>query len=87
MIIEPGAESFIIPFPNTQNAINIPNPGPGFVSNKKNIKRIIYKEIKLDCGYRIDLLVENSVIVELKAIEAIAPVHPKQLLTYLKVTG
>jgi len=45
---------------------------------------VIYKEIKLDYGYRIDLLVEDSVIVELKSIEAFAPIHEAQILTYMK---
>lgn len=45
---------------------------------------IIYKDIKLDCGYRIDLLVEKQVIVELKSIDAINPVHEAQILTYMK---
>lgn len=46
---------------------------------------VIYKEIKLDCGYRIDLLIENAIIVELKAVERILPIHEAQLLTYLKL--
>lgn len=41
----------------------------------------------MDVGFRADLIVENKVIIELKSVEKIAPVHPKQLLTYLKVTG
>jgi GxxExxY protein len=41
----------------------------------------------MDIGFRADLIVESKVIVELKSVETIAPVHPKQLLTYLKVTG
>jgi GxxExxY protein len=45
-----------------------------------------YKRVTLDCGYKIDLLVESTVIVEVKAQEAIAPVHKAQLLTYLKLT-
>jgi GxxExxY protein len=45
-----------------------------------------YKGLKLDCGYKLDLVVEDSVILELKAIEAILPVHEAQLLTYLKIT-
>ncbi len=45
---------------------------------------VIYKEIHLDCGYRIDLLVENSVIIELKTVEALHSVHTAQILTYLK---
>ena len=44
---------------------------------------IIYKDIKLDCGYRIDILVENAVIIELKTVEKINPVHEAQILTYL----
>ncbi len=45
-----------------------------------------YKEVELDAGFRIDLLVEDQVIVELKAVEEVKPVHEAQLLTYLKLT-
>jgi len=48
---------------------------------------IVFKEVKIDCGYRLDLLVANSVIVEIKAVEVLLPVHEAQLLTYLKVGG
>lgn len=41
----------------------------------------------MNLGFRADLIVENKVIIELKSVEQIAPVHPKQLLTYLKITG
>ena len=44
-----------------------------------------YKGIKLDCGYRIDLMVEDSVVLELKSIEAMLPIHDAQLLTYLRL--
>ncbi|MBF0293058.1 MAG: GxxExxY protein [Nitrospinae bacterium] len=47
---------------------------------------VSYKEVKLDCGYRIDLLVEEEVIIELKAVEKLLPIHEAQLLTYLKMT-
>ena len=47
----------------------------------------IYKEIKQEIGYRIDLLVENKVIVELKSVETLAPVHFAQTLTYLKLSS
>ena len=47
---------------------------------------LIYKHLLLDCKYQIDLLVEEKVVVELKAIEKILPVHEAQLLTYLKLT-
>ncbi|MCL2510950.1 MAG: GxxExxY protein [Bacteroidales bacterium] len=47
---------------------------------------LIYKEVKLDAGYRIDLLVENCIIVELKSVEALTDVHLAQILTYLKLS-
>jgi len=47
---------------------------------------IIYESIQLDIGFRADLIVEDKVIVELKSIEQIAPVHKKQLLTYLRLS-
>ena len=46
-----------------------------------------YKGIKLDCGYRIDLLVANILIVELKSVENVLPIHQAQLLTYMKLSG
>lgn len=46
---------------------------------------IIYKEVKLDHGYRIDLLVENKVVIEIKAVEMFTDVHTAQVLTYLKL--
>lgn len=45
---------------------------------------VVYKDIKLDCGYRIDILVENTVVIELKVVDAINPVHEAQILTYMK---
>lgn len=48
---------------------------------------IEYKGIKLSCGYRLDLLVEERIIVEIKSCDTILPVHEAQLLTYLKLTG
>ena len=47
---------------------------------------VIYKEIKLDAGYRIDLLVERCIILEIKSVDAINPIHEAQLLTYLKLS-
>ena len=46
-----------------------------------------YKGVRLDCGYRIDLVVSDAVIVELKCVERLLPVHDAQLITYLKLTG
>ncbi len=48
---------------------------------------VIYREIKLDCGYRLDLLVEEKVIVEIKAVDHLMPIHQAQLLSYLKISG
>jgi len=48
---------------------------------------LLWNEIKMNIGFRADLIVENKVIVELKSVEKIAPVHLKQLLTYLKITN
>ena len=46
---------------------------------------VVYKDIQLDCGYRIDLFVEDQIIVELKSVEKLLPIHEAQLLTYLKL--
>jgi GxxExxY protein len=48
---------------------------------------LIYKKKTIDCGFRLDFLVENAVILELKSIEFVLPVHEAQLLTYLRLTG
>jgi GxxExxY protein len=48
---------------------------------------VIWENVKLELGFRADLIIENKVIIEIKSIEALAPVHHKQLLTYLKLTG
>lgn len=48
---------------------------------------LIYEEVKLDCVYRLDLIVENQVIIEVKSVESINPIHSVQLLTYLKLTN
>jgi GxxExxY protein len=47
---------------------------------------VIYKDVRLDCGYRIDLIVSDRVVVELKTVQEILPVHEAQLLTYLRLT-
>jgi len=48
---------------------------------------VIWKEIKLDLGFKPDMIIENKVIIELKSVEVLLPVHYKQLLTYLKLTN
>ena len=47
---------------------------------------LIYEEVKLDVGYRIDILVEDKVVIEIKSVEAISEVHHKQVITYLKLS-
>ena len=48
---------------------------------------VVYKAIRLDCGYRIDVVVEEKVILELKTVERLIPIHEAQMLTYLKLGG
>jgi GxxExxY protein len=48
---------------------------------------LVYKEIKLDCGFRLDLLVEKRVVVELESVDALAPIHEAIMLTYLRLSG
>jgi GxxExxY protein len=56
------------------------------VERQKGIP-VIWETLKMELGFRADLIIENKIIIELKSVELIAPVHPKQLLTYLKLTG
>lgn len=48
---------------------------------------LVYKAVRLDCGYRLDLLVDDCVIVEVKSVDALEPVHTAQVLSYLKLSG
>ena len=57
-----------------------------FVEDEKPLP-VTYKGVHLDCGYRIDLLVEDRVIVELKSVNHVIPIHQAQLLSYLKLSG
>ena len=57
----------------------------GIVFKMQSPLPVEYKGIKLDCGYRIDLFIEDSLIVELKSVEKILPIHQAQLLTYMKL--
>lgn len=59
----------------------------GLYVEKQKALPLVYKEVKLDVGYRLDLLVENKVIVELKSVEALNEVHLAQTITYLKLTN
>src|SRR5690606_730018 len=46
---------------------------------------VVYKDVKLDAGYRIDLIVEGKVLIEIKAVDALAPIHKAQVITYLRL--
>jgi len=56
-----------------------------FVEREKALP-VVYEEVKLDCGYRMDLLIERKIIVEVKSVDALADIHLAQLLTYLKLS-
>jgi len=59
----------------------------GLKVEKQRALPLVYKEIKLDAGYRLDLIVEDKVIIEIKSVEALNDVHVAQVLTYLKLSG
>ena len=59
----------------------------GLKVEKQKPLPLIYKEVKLDVGYRLDLLVEDKVVIELKSVEALNDVHVAQVITYLKLSG
>lgn len=54
---------------------------------KQKALPVVYKNIKVDAGYRLDIVVNNAVIIEIKAVEELHPVHTAQLITYLKLSG
>ena len=60
--------------------------GKGLYAEKQKPLPLVYKEVKLDIGYRVDLLIERKVIVEVKSVEALNDVHLAQILTYLKLS-
>jgi GxxExxY protein len=59
----------------------------GYKVEKQKPLPLIYKEVKLDAGYRIDLLVKGRVVIEIKSVDALADIHLAQILTYLKLSG
>ena len=59
----------------------------GFYIESQRAVPVIYKEVKLDVGYRMDILVENTVVIELKTVEAFNEVHEAQVLTYMKLAN
>ena len=59
----------------------------GLFVEKERAMPLVYEEVRLDCGYRVDLMYEHCVIVEVKAIAALTDVHSAQVITYLKLSG
>ena len=59
----------------------------GLMVERQKALPVIYDEIKLNAGYRIDLLVNQQVVLELKAVDELAPIHQAQVMTYLKLSG
>lgn len=59
----------------------------GYVVEQQKSLPLVYKEVRMDCGYRLDLLINEAVIVEVKAVEELAPVHHAQLLSYLRLAN
>ena len=59
----------------------------GLYVERQKALPVVYNEIRLDAGYRIDLLVNGQIILELKSVDDIAPIHKAQLMTYLKLSG
>jgi GxxExxY protein len=59
----------------------------GYDVEKEKAMPLVFEEVKLDCGYRIDILVERKVVIEIKSVEALNEVHFAQTLTYMKLGG
>jgi GxxExxY protein len=59
----------------------------GYFAEKEKPLPLIYETIKLDIGYRIDLLVESKLVIEIKSVDALSDIHTAQVLTYLKLSG
>lgn len=58
----------------------------GLRTEEQKALPVTYKEVKLDCGYRLDIVVEDEIIVEIKAVETLLPIHEAQLLSYLRIS-
>ena len=70
-----------------ESILNYELTSRGLKVEKQKALPVIWNEIKMDIGFRADLIVENKVIIEIKSVEQIDAVHPKQVLTYLKITN
>ncbi len=59
----------------------------GIPFERQKATPVVYKDVKLECGYRTDLLVDRKIVVEMKAVEGITPIHEAIMLTYLRMSG
>ena len=59
----------------------------GYRVEEQRALPVVYKEVQLDCGYRMDMVVENEIVLEIKAVEQLTPIHDAQLLSYLRLSG
>ena len=59
----------------------------GFRVERQKELPVVYRTIQIDCGYRLDLRVEEQVVIELKAVDKVLPIHEAQMMTYLKLSG
>jgi len=59
----------------------------GYVVERQKALSVVYRGVNVDCGFRLDLLIESSVLIELKAVERLERVHEAQVISYLKLTG
>ena len=59
----------------------------GLASRRQMAVPVVYKSVRLDCGYRLDNVVQDQVILELKTVERLMPIHEAQMLTYMKLSG
>ena len=70
-----------------QECLNFELRQSGMYVEKQKPLPLVYNDVRLDCGYRIDLLVERQIVIEIKSVDALADIHLAQVLTYLKLSG
>lgn len=59
----------------------------GLAFTREQPLALLYKDVRMECGYRLDFVVENRVLIELKSVDGLLPIHEAQILTYLKLSG
>jgi GxxExxY protein len=59
----------------------------GLAVERQKSLPVVYRDVQLDCGYRLDLVIQDAVVVEIKSVDALIPIHTAQILSYLKLSG